>query len=66
MAVEEPSVVALAPHMAKLAHETGEFHARANRPVIRAQIQVKGLNDLESAKTIILEHKFELHKAVNE
>ncbi len=60
MAIEEPSVIAAASHMAKLARETGGFHATANRPVMRAQIQVLGLNDLESAKATILKHKVEL------
>ena len=59
-------MVAAASHMANLAHETGEFHAKANMPLMRAQIQIKGLNDLESANAIILERIFELHKVANE
>ena len=55
MAFEEPSVVASAFYMAKLTHETGEFHTKASRPVMRAQSLVKGLDDLESAKVIIVE-----------
>ena len=42
MAVEEPSVVAAASFMAKLARANGGFKAYADRPVMRAQIQVMG------------------------
>ena len=40
MAVEEPSVVAAASHMAKLARNCGGFHAKAELPGMRAQIQI--------------------------
>jgi hydroxymethylglutaryl-CoA reductase len=56
MAVEEPSVVAAASHMAKLARNFGGFHANAERPVMRAQIQILDLSDpaeaLENSKTM--------------
>ena len=54
-----------ASHMAKLARETGGFHATADGPVMRAQIQVMGRNDLESAKATIHKHKVEQQKAAN-
>jgi len=66
MAVEEPSVVAAASHMAKLTREIGGFHAKADRPVMRGQIQVMGISDLESAKATILKHKAELQNVANE
>ena len=42
MAVEEPSVVAAASYMAKLARVDGGFVADADEPIMRAQIQVLG------------------------
>ena len=66
MAVEEPSVVAAASFMAKLARKNGGFKAYSDRPVMRAQIQVMDVQDLKSAKKIILEHKNELISAANE
>jgi len=66
MAVEEPSVVAAASHMAKLARMNGGFQAYSDRPVMRGQIQVMDLKDLDASKTKILEHKNELILAANE
>ncbi len=66
MAVEEPSVVAAASYMAKLARRNGGFEAYSDRPIMRAQIQVMGVQDLESAKNRILEHKSDLINAANE
>ena len=66
MAVEEPSVVAAASYMAKLARGNGGFEAYSDRPIMRAQIQVMGVQDLKSAKERILEHKNELIHAANE
>ena len=62
-AVEESSVLIAAFHIAKLAREAGEFHARADEPVMRARTQVMGVSDLESANAIILEHKLEWKKS---
>ena len=66
MAVEEPSVVAAASHMAKLARMSGGFQAVSDRPIMRGQIQVMDLEDLYASKTKILEHKNELILAANE
>ena len=66
MAVEEPSVVAAASYMAKLARLNGGFDAYSDRPIMRAQIQVMGIRDLNSAKERILNRKSELIDAVNE
>ena len=66
MAVEEPSVVAAASHMAKLARTSGGFQAVSDRPIMRGQIQVMDLEDLYASKTKILEHKDELILAANE
>ncbi len=45
MAVEEPSVVAAASFMAKIVRENGGFHASTTEPIMRAQIQLIGIND---------------------
>ena len=66
MAVEEPSVVAAASYMAKLARFSGGFKACSDRPIMRAQIQVMGVQDLKSAKERILKCKSELINAANE
>ena len=66
MAVEEPSVVAAASYMAKLARFNGGFEAYSDRPIMRGQIQVMGIKDLKSAKEKILKHKGELIYAANE
>ena len=66
MAVEEPSVVAAASHMAKVARTNGGFQAVSDRPIMRGQIQVMDLEDLHASKARILEHKNELILAANE
>ena len=66
MALEEPSVVAAASHMAKLARVNGGFKAYSDRPIMRAQIQVMGVQDLKSAKKRILQYKSELISSANE
>ncbi|MEM6620580.1 MAG: hydroxymethylglutaryl-CoA reductase, degradative [Pseudomonadota bacterium] len=54
MAVEEPSVVAAAAHMAKIARHHGGFTAQADAPLMRAQIQVLGVADPWTARQRIL------------
>jgi hydroxymethylglutaryl-CoA reductase len=60
MAVEEPSVVAGASFMAKLARAGGGFTATTSEPLMIGQIQVINLVNLEEAKFKIYEHKAEL------
>lgn len=50
MAVEEPSVVAAASYMARIVRDHGGFRAQAQRPVMRAQIQVLGLTAPHAAE----------------
>ncbi len=57
MAIEEPSVIAGASFMAKLAREGGGFHAETTEPLMIGQIQILDVPDLEAAKTKILEHR---------
>ena len=66
MAVEEPSVVAAASHMAKMTRASGGFQASSDRPIMRGQIQVMDLENLHASKAKILEHKNELISAANE
>jgi hydroxymethylglutaryl-CoA reductase len=57
MAIEEPSVVAGASFMAKLAREGGGFQAHTTPPEMIAQIQLLKVPDPASARLAILEHK---------
>jgi hydroxymethylglutaryl-CoA reductase len=65
MAVEEPSVVAAASYMAKLARVDGGFTADADDPIMRAQIQVLGVTDVEAARDAILAEKQSLMALAN-
>jgi len=60
MVVEEPSVVAGASFMAKLVRTGGGFQATTSAPEMIGQMQVLELDDIESARLKIYEHKSEL------
>ncbi len=60
MALEEPSVVAGASFMAKLAAAAGGFTAHTSAPEMIAQIQVLDTPDLASARFKILEKRSQL------
>ena len=60
MALEEPSVVAGASFMAKLARAGGGFTATTTDPLMIGQIQVIQIANLEQAKLKLYEHKAEL------
>jgi len=57
MAIEEPSVVAGASFMAKLARAGGGFHAHTTPPEMIAQMQLLDLADLPAARHILLENQ---------
>jgi hydroxymethylglutaryl-CoA reductase len=57
MAIEEPSVIAGASFMAKLARSGGGFTARADPPEMIGQIQLLCITDLPAAKKAILDQK---------
>ncbi|RAP65523.1 3-hydroxy-3-methylglutaryl-CoA reductase [Achromobacter sp. HZ01] len=57
MAVEEPSVVAAASYMAKLARACGGFETSSTRPLMRAQVQVLGLGDPQGARLALLRER---------
>jgi len=60
MAIEEPSVVAGASFMAKLARSGGGFIATTTEPLMIGQMQVINITNLEEAKFKLYEHKAEL------
>ena len=66
MAVEEPSVVAAATHMAKGARKMGGISASSDEPVMIGQIQLVNLKDPFKAKEDILNKKDEIVKLANE
>ena len=60
MAIEEPSVVAGASFMAKLARAGGGFTATTTEPLMIGQMQVINVVNLDEAKLKLYEHKSEL------
>jgi hydroxymethylglutaryl-CoA reductase len=60
MAIEEPSVVAGASFMARLARAGGGFWAHASEPHMIGQLQVVGLDDVHSARLKLLEARAHL------
>src|SRR5690606_11795848 len=60
MVVEEPSVVAAASHMAKLARAGGGFRTSSTPPEMIGQIQVLDLDDVVAAGEKVLAHRDEL------
>ncbi|MGJ7612902.1 MULTISPECIES: hydroxymethylglutaryl-CoA reductase, degradative [unclassified Variovorax] len=65
MAVEEPSVVAAASFMAKLAREGGGFETSSTGPLMRAQVQVIGLGDPYGARLALLRARDEILAVAN-
>ncbi len=57
MVVEEPSIVAGASFMAKLARGSGGFFAQGDAPEMIGQIQVLDLDDPHAARQILLDQK---------
>lgn len=60
MVVEEPSVIAGASFMAKLAREGGGFSASSTPPEMIGQIQLLDVKNIEAAKNAILDNKSSL------
>jgi hydroxymethylglutaryl-CoA reductase len=65
MAVEEPSVVAAASYMARIARESGGFRTSSDAPLMRAQVQILGTDDPEGARHRLLGAKDEIIAAAN-
>ncbi len=66
MAIEEPSVVAGASFMAKLARAGGGFTAQADPPEMIGQVQLLCISDLPAAQQAIQDHKAQLLADVSE
>ncbi|MBZ9676322.1 hydroxymethylglutaryl-CoA reductase, degradative [Mesorhizobium sp. ES1-1] len=66
MAVEEPSVVAAASYMARIARGCGGFETSSTAPVMRAQVQILGLSDPHGARVRLLAGRDEIVAAANE
>jgi len=66
MVVEEPSIVAGASFMAKLARAGGGFSAETTAPEMIGQMQVLDVDDLPSAKAALLAQKGALLAAVSD
>ena len=65
MAVEEPSVIAAASYMAKLARVAGGFQTSSSGPIMRAQVQLVGVTDPYGARQAILQHRDEILRIAN-
>jgi len=66
MVIEEPSVVAGASFMAKLARTGGGFIAESTEPLMIGQLQVLELKNIAEAAQNVLTHKAELLDQVDE
>jgi len=65
MAVEEPSVVAAASYMARIARGCGGFETSSMLPIMRAQVQIVGLTDPYGARMRLLAARDEIVAAAN-
>jgi hydroxymethylglutaryl-CoA reductase len=65
MVVEEPSIVAAASYMAKLARAGGGFTTSSTGPLMRAQIQATDLHDPHNARLSVLRERQRLIDAAN-
>lgn len=65
MAVEEPSVVAAASYMARIARGHGGFRTSSSLPVMRAQVQVLQLADPHGARSRLLALRERIVAAAN-
>jgi len=66
MAIEEPSVVAGASFMAKLARAEGGFTAHTTEPQMIGQMQILGVPDLHAARLALLEDKARILDLANQ
>jgi hydroxymethylglutaryl-CoA reductase len=65
MAVEEPSIIAAASFMAKLARASGGFQTSSTGPIMRAQIQILGVTDPFGARLAILKERQDIIDRAN-
>jgi hydroxymethylglutaryl-CoA reductase len=65
LVVEEPSIVAAASFMAKLARPAGGFLTSSSAPLMRAQVQIVGVDDPYNARLSLLRNKDEIIALAN-
>jgi hydroxymethylglutaryl-CoA reductase len=65
MVVEEPSVVAAASFMAKLARSSGGFLTSSSKPLMRAQVQMVGMTDPHGVRQAVLARRAEIIALAN-
>ncbi|MER1968187.1 hydroxymethylglutaryl-CoA reductase, degradative [Castellaniella sp. GW247-6E4] len=65
MVVEEPSIVAAASFMAKLARDCGGFETSSTGPLMRAQVQILGTADPHGARLALLKRRDEILALAN-
>jgi hydroxymethylglutaryl-CoA reductase len=65
MAVEEPSVVAAASYMARIARGCGGFHTSSTGPIMRAQVQVLEVRDPQGARARLFRERDAIVAAAN-
>ncbi len=65
LVVEEPSVVAAASYMARIVRDHGGFNTSSTQPIMRAQVQILGLENPHGARMQLLEHANELINLAN-
>jgi hydroxymethylglutaryl-CoA reductase len=65
MVVEEPSVVAAASFMAKLARSSGGFLTSSSKPLMRAQVQMVGMTDPHGVRQAVLARRAEVIALAN-
>ena len=66
MAIEEPSVVAAASNMARIARVKGGFHTSSDEPIMIGQIQIVNVSDAGAIRQNILNRKQEIIDKANE
>jgi len=66
MVIEEPSVVAAASNMAKVARKLGGFQSEKVKSVMISQIQLTNVQNIESAKEKLLNNKEHILDIANE
>jgi len=65
LVVEEPSIVAAASFMAKLARPCGGFLTSSSAPLMRAQVQIVGVDDPYNARLSLLRNRDEIIALAN-
>lgn len=65
LVVEEPSVVAAASFMAKLARDAGGFLTSSSQPLMRAQVQIVDIEDPSNARLSLLRRKDDIIELAN-